>query len=340
MEPTVSIIVPVYNGEQFIEECVESILSQTLSNFELIIVNDGSVDNTRTICNKLSKQDERIQVIHKSNGGPGSARNTGIKNSRGEYIGFVDCDDTLEKDMYKKMYCAIRNNNADICLCGYKELSNKGVYEAIHPLNGKLNINDKIKIQEEMEISLVHNNILGYASLCNKLYNREFIMENNLLINENVRIAEDQCFNLRAFSCASHVCAINEALYLYRRINDKSIMSNKRQSFYLHLEGRKEIIHTLSNINIGDAVFKHCVKYENSKTVSQYLSKIVSVYFSKVSPKVKLQKINSLIHESYFLNAINDFSGKELLMKANLVLKILGGYLFLERNFKRVLPYK
>src|SRR5207253_2318057 len=104
--PNVSIIVPVYNNEKYLSECLDSLINQTLKDIEIILVNDGSNDNSLLICYEFGKIDGRIKVIDKPNGGVSSARNTGLKLASGKYVGFVDSDDWIESDMYEKMYSA------------------------------------------------------------------------------------------------------------------------------------------------------------------------------------------------------------------------------------------
>ncbi|WP_279155103.1 glycosyltransferase family 2 protein [Thomasclavelia cocleata] len=115
----ISIIVPVYNAEKYIERCIESIINQTYRNFELILIDDGSTDDTGQICDSYSFEDCRIQSIHQKNGGAASARNTGIECSKGEYIVFVDSDDYLSIDFLEKMYFQITRSDYDCCICGY-----------------------------------------------------------------------------------------------------------------------------------------------------------------------------------------------------------------------------
>src|SRR5690554_2285343 len=115
----ISIIVPVYNVEQYIEKCMVSILSQTYRNIEIILIDDGSTDNSGNLCDTYSAIDPRVKVIHKKNGGISSARNSGLEVAMGEYIGFVDPDDWIETNMYESMYSNIKRNNSEICICNY-----------------------------------------------------------------------------------------------------------------------------------------------------------------------------------------------------------------------------
>lgn len=113
----ISIVVPIYNVEKYLDQCVKSIINQTYKNLEIILVNDGSIDNSGKICDKYKRQDNRVIVIHKENGGSSDARNVGIQIATGKYIGFVDSDDYIEKDMYEFLYNNMINENADISCC-------------------------------------------------------------------------------------------------------------------------------------------------------------------------------------------------------------------------------
>lgn len=117
--PKVSIIVPIYNVEKYLNKCVDSILNQTFKDFELILVDDGSTDNCGKICDEYEKLDNRIRVIHKENGGLSDARNKGIDESNSEFISFVDSDDYISEDMYEVLYNNLEKENADISVCGY-----------------------------------------------------------------------------------------------------------------------------------------------------------------------------------------------------------------------------
>ena len=117
MEGKISVIVPIYNVEQYLRKCIDSIINQTYKNLEIILVDDGSWDNSPRICDEYAKRDNRIKVIHKKNGGLADARNTGLKMITGNYISFIDSDDYIEKTMYEKMIKVILKYNADIIEC-------------------------------------------------------------------------------------------------------------------------------------------------------------------------------------------------------------------------------
>lgn len=115
--PLISIIVPVYNVEEYLNRCLQSICRQTYHNLEIILIDDGSTDNSGRLCDKFAQKDKRIRVIHQANSGLSAARNTGLKEARGEYLGFVDSDDWIEADMYEFLFCLMKRNEADISIC-------------------------------------------------------------------------------------------------------------------------------------------------------------------------------------------------------------------------------
>lgn len=116
--PLISVIVPVYNVEKYLKKCVESVLAQTMKEIEIILVDDGSTDTSRTMCDAFAEKYEQIRVIHKDNGGLSSARNAGVKIAEGSYVGFVDSDDYIAPDMYEVLYKEIEKNQADVAVCG------------------------------------------------------------------------------------------------------------------------------------------------------------------------------------------------------------------------------
>ena len=119
MEPILSVIVPVYNSEKYLERCVESVMASSLKNLEIILVNDGSSDCSDKLCDRLAQRDKRIVVIHQQNAGVSAARNRGLEKAEGKYFAFVDSDDYIEPDMYEKMIASMEKNDADLVCCGF-----------------------------------------------------------------------------------------------------------------------------------------------------------------------------------------------------------------------------
>lgn len=203
----VSIIVPIYNVEQYLEKCIDSIINQTLKDIEIILVDDGSPDNCGQICDEYAKKDNRIKVIHKENGGLSSARNAGLKIATGEYIGFIDSDDYIELNMYEELYNIAKENNIDIVSCNYnriaKEIRKSEIYLPANKVIIKNEINDLIKKSN-------YNKMLWYV--WKALYKREIIEKINFIEKP---IIEDTPFNLEAYLKSNSIYHLDKPLYNY-----------------------------------------------------------------------------------------------------------------------------
>lgn len=207
MDKKISVVIPVYNVEKYLKECLDSVLKQTYRNLEIILVDDGSKDNSGNICDEYAKKDNRIKVIHKKNGGLSDARNAGINIAKGEYITFLDSDDYIEEDMYEFLVKNIEKANADISICqNYYVYKNSK--ETTHTPNVYLEMNS-------VE-ALKYVNMLGYytVSACDKLYKRK--------IFENIRfpvgkINEDWYVICEVFDKANKIVYNSEPKYNYRK---------------------------------------------------------------------------------------------------------------------------
>ena len=250
--PKVSVIVPVYNTEKYLEECISSITSQTIREIEIIIVDDGSREECAVLCDSLAKTDDRIRVIHKENAGPGFARNTGIEAANGEYIGFVDSDDYIKPDMYDVLYNAALKNNADLVISGISfvggnTFGKSGEYEEKHYFH-----KDTLFQKEDIK-----NLLLGVVgalphepddsrygvSTCKNLFKRSVITDNKLeFLSERKVMSEDAIFMIDFIKQIEKAVGIPGAFYCYRR-NDESFSKSYRsdrfsmvQSFINELE--------------------------------------------------------------------------------------------------------
>lgn len=243
MGEAVSIIVPIYNGEKYIDRCIKSILGQSLKDIEIILIDDGSTDNTKDIISRYAKSDNRIKVICKDNTGPSNSRNIGINMSRGEYIGFIDADDFIDLDMYLKLYNAAKKFASDITICNYNEVFLEEYREI--KIDHKLGNNiffDKEEIEKNIISTFSKNENRGFYSLCNKIYKRDFISNNDLKIDESREHGEDWLFNMIAFTKAEKCSCVSDYLYNYIHQNKASLMFKyRKEQFELILRGRREI---------------------------------------------------------------------------------------------------
>lgn len=225
-KPKVSVIVPMYNVEAYLDQCVESIRRQTLTNIEIILVDDGSPDSCGSMAEEYAKLDERVKVVHRPNGGLGPARNSGLEVASGDYVGFVDSDDWIEPTMYERLVLAADSNAADIAFGGMKTVS-FGKVKSVHrhPYAGRV-------LQGPCEIYNLRRSFYGAApervkddpvpiSVWLALYRRTFLLRNHLHFM-NVR-SEDKFFNTHACRCASRVVCVEGADYCYRKDDQPSI---------------------------------------------------------------------------------------------------------------------
>ena len=240
MNPKISIIVPVYKVEMYIHKCIDSVLAQTFTDFELILVDDGSPDNCGRICDEYAKKDSRIVVIHKENGGQSSARNVGLDIAKGDYVGFVDSDDWIEPDMYEILYNVCTEHDCDIANCSSTiYFKDRTIVNGGHPLT----IHDR---QEAMKTMLEGK--LYDECLWTKLIKR------NLL--EDIRIPngimyEDTAFTYKFMHRAKRVGCIGVAKYNYIK-RDDSTMDRAIKNISIDAPLIYEEMYTFINDNYPD----------------------------------------------------------------------------------------
>ena len=239
--PCLSIIVPVYNASAFISICIESILRQSYRDYEMIIVDDGSKDDSGEICDEFAKKDIRIRVIHNNNGGVSSARNTGIEQAKGKYLLFVDADDSINPNMCEVMVSRAEQSGVDYVICGYNEVCRQKIIPRLFALPDNT-VMDRNYIIHKLLYSIFSNeNIIN--SPFNKLYRRESILMHGIIFPKRRR-AEDWLFNIRYLETAQSALYIDEALYNYIR-NEHSAMSRVLPEQFLiwkeNIQVRREI---------------------------------------------------------------------------------------------------
>lgn len=210
----VSVLVPVYNVVDTLEKCVDSILSQTYKNIEIVLVNDGSTDGSGELCDKLHEEHPAIRVVHKINEGLGPTRNRGVQESTGEYIYHCDSDDWLEPNLVESCIEMLESNNAEMVIFGYNLLTqdSKGFH-----LYDKSYANDCVlNSKEEVRNFFVHNyyNYFLVNSLCNKFWRRSFIVDNQLFVPP-LRRSQDMAYALLTFDKLNKVVVTSECFYNY-----------------------------------------------------------------------------------------------------------------------------
>ena len=236
----VSIIVPIFNMEKYLVDCVNSLLNQTYKNIEILLINDGSTDNSPTICDEIVDKDKRIRVFHKENGGTATARNLGIEQANGEYLTFIDPDDYLSDNTIEVCVNKIIENNLDVVRFNYvKEFTDYSEKKKNTLLSESVIVGEDCKTICRKLVGLIGEELRSpesqnfLASVCFSLYKKSVITENDIKFTPMQEIASfsDGLFNIEVYAKMSSFLFIDEAFYHYRKDNNESCTSKYRANF-------------------------------------------------------------------------------------------------------------
>lgn len=334
----ISVIVPVYNVEKYLKQCLDSIVNQTYKNLEIIIVNDGTKDNSMKIVEEYL-QDKRIKVINKENGGLSSARNIGIKEATGDYISFIDSDDYISLNMYEDLVKNI--NGEDIIIFNYSRLDDKTkkIVKNKYIKNNKMIILDK-------KLNYLYSRI---ELVCwNKIYKATFIKEKKINFLEIVN--EDVFWNIEVFYSAESVKILNQDYYYYRINRSDSITAKGKiknsKDFLLQKESYKVIISNLNNLiennlenySLGRILYLLLEKeLYNAKLRNEVEFKKIDLYLKKylqlqkkdeIEKEILIERVRELIGSSntkkiFNLSIIESYYWKQKVFNINLLRKVL-----------------
>jgi len=295
----ISIIVPMYNVQDFIERCVNSILLNNFKDYELILVNDGSSDNTINIVNEIAKKDKRIKIIDNSHNGVSYSRNTGIKQAKGDYIGFIDADDEIMPNYLDTLYSLATKYDADWVYCDSKivddgftrpDIDNKAVFD-------KETIIDEENLDVIKSYIFFNDDYLNRKSLRNpvmSLYRTSIIKDNDILFNENLNYGEDVAFNFIFVQYIKKFVYIPEGLYIIHRIANSSqsrFFSNKDNADYL--------------VTLFDDLIKTNIKFNEDISFSQMRYFILESYLILIKYALDYNVIDALRRIKTFKVGIN-----------------------------------
>lgn len=284
----ISIIVPIYKVEKFLDNCIDSIVNQTYKNLEIILVDDGSPDNCPFICEKWAKKDNRIKVIHKKNGGVASARNIGLKNVSGKYISFIDPDDFVNNLYIEKLYNNLIDNDADISIVSYQKINGTDIYNT-----KKRNNEENVKVlNSEEAISIMSSYSKFGVELWNKLFKRELFEKIEF---PNVKIGEDWFIIYDIFVNAQKM-VLSDYVGYYYRINKKGLSRNKTVSLdcinaskhaldlitvkYPNLRPNCVTIYINENLSVYN---KMCIYHIQDKKLKEEIINIVSTHKKEIN---------------------------------------------------------
>ena len=256
MKYKISVIIPAYNAEKYITRTLNSIISQTYKELEILVINDGSTDNTQRIVEDIIKQDTRIKLFNKENGGVSSARNLGIEMAQGDYISFVDSDDYIESNMYESLIFTITSQKVDVVRCNYKKLSEDGTFlfaGNLAEFSGRRLMGDEIK--EKCVPLLFKNMIEAYTPL---LIITSDIVKRIPRFDTSIHMMEDLLYYLELFCNSESIYFLDDKLYhYYENMNSSS-------------KSRNNIIRNLNNtLDVVDLIKDKLTKYDLLKESTQ-----------------------------------------------------------------------
>lgn len=220
--PKVSVIVPVYNVERFLAECLDSLINQSLEDIEIICVNDGSTDSSLEILRRYEKRDSRVKVVDKPNAGYGHTMNMGISKARGEYIGITESDDIASKNMYKKLYTFAKKNDCDLVKSNYFEHSKQG--------DKKIKVFKGLPYRKVFDPRVDQRALVELPIIWSGLYRRQLLIDNGIRFNESPGASyQDTSFVLQVWASARRAALLPDAFLRYRVDNEgSSVLSNMK----------------------------------------------------------------------------------------------------------------
>ena len=309
----ISIVVPVYNTGSMLDRCIKSILNQSMKEIELIIVDDGSTDESPKLCDDFAEEDKRVKVIHKKNEGVSVARNIGIQAAQGEYIGFVDSDDWIDENMYSNMYCGAKKYGADIVMCDAttKYDDKPSEPDTIAQLPGSC-ILTKTDIYPSLLMEMA-----GAVWRC--IYSRKLLTENNIIFPVGLKFSEDRIFNILAMGECRNLFYTKKSYY-YRYVRKGSAVNKYYENMpEMVLDARKRTMEAIDEAWDGDHKYK--AMYED-QTAGFALTAINNEFYkdAESSFRQRYNKVKKLCSAPEIINAIavsgrNDIRSRLIMKK-------------------------
>lgn len=295
----VSIIIPVYNSEQYISRCINSIINQNYKKIEIICIDDGSRDSSLNIINDYVNKDNRIKVYSQPNSGPSIARNYGLDMANGEYITFCDSDDYLESSYIQELVQAMEQLDVDIVASGYIDISKYGTVLLNDFWNNKSNT---------VRLEFVNSIFSGVGgTLWGKLFKKEIISNNKLRLKPNIYMCEDMVFVLAYSMICRSYGVINQNLYNYYRLNENSISKKMDMNYHENLVNVLSEIEKILKFNNFDTNYIDNIL--KNRTKNMIISFLIMQHDKnhKYSKTQKIQNISYIINDKYTKKYINEF---------------------------------
>lgn len=249
--PKVSVILPVYNTEKYLKQCLDSIVTQTLKDIEIICIDDGSTDNSISILNEYKEKDSRIIILTQQNKHAGVARNAGLKIAKGKYLSFLDSDDFFELNMLEKMYNQAEKDNSDVVICGWKNFDNK-----LKKVTAHFKINSNYTIKSPLLTKNYTNDIfmIGKPNPWTKLFKRDLFINNNLLFEEYICCNDLTCVCL-ALAVSNKISVIEDEFIYYRNNQSTNISAGRSKNFDCTLLAINELEKKLKQLGLFEQFY-------------------------------------------------------------------------------------
>lgn len=315
----VSIIVPVYNAEKYIPNCVNSILNQSYKDLELILVNDGSTDQSGEICEELARKDSRVKVFHQANSGPSAARNFGIGLAAGEFLQFVDSDDFIESNMTERLVKAMDNHN-DLVICGYQKILKRGS-QIISSKVFRIEQAGEYELEEFLQnFSELYQDYYIHFNW-NKLYRTQILKEAALSFDRKVNWGEDLLFNLQYIEKCKRICISQDTPYYYIDSNSSSITSQFRSDLFENMQMMQGTTREFLRRN-------QAYTGKNKEIFEQfYTSRIVTCFWNLFNPKSGLTPQHIRSHLKKIMQDERVTGSLDFFHAGNMDKKLIGAFI-------------
>ncbi|GFI01230.1 putative glycosyltransferase EpsJ [Lachnospiraceae bacterium] len=284
IEPLVSIILPIYNSKEYLRKCLESVCGQTYKNLEIICIDDGSTDGSEVILDEFGKKDERIKIVHKENNGESSARNAGLKIMSGSYVGFVDCDDWIEAQMYEKLVHAMLEQDVDIVAASW--------YKDIDTVSQKIENSGQVKKEafgrnELLNYIYQRDSYRGFAYMWNKLYRRELFYDRKgelILFPEDLALGGDVLYLARLAFNSKRAFYIDEGFYHYYQRSTSGCHTTDLKKRMDWIEAYRRVI-------------EYAVKNGTDEAVLIWIKRFMAYHSSNVAELAYVQKNKKILDQ-------------------------------------------
>ncbi len=301
----VTVVVPVYNVEKYLNRCIESIVNQTYKELEILLVDDGSPDNCPQMCDDWAKKERRIRVIHKENAGAGMARNTGIENASGKYLFFVDSDDYIDIKTVEKCVAEIEKTRSDVVMFGRASVTTDGTVKKTPVVTDKYYFSGNQVIDDILPGLFVHERGIGISS-CNKMFNLQLIKDNKIKYeSEREFLSEDAIFNLELFSYVKSVTIIPECFYYYFKNENSFSRSYRKDLQKLNNKFLEKCLLLCDKYGYHNQMINN-VRARYHIYAFAGMKQIKSCNFSKEEKKILLDNFfnDEILHESITLESL------------------------------------